>query len=356
MNLALLERLVQTAGIAGREHRFRRLILSEIDGLFDEVRVDPMGSVIGLRRPRPAKKATKPKAGDKPTRVMLAAHMDQIGFMVRHIDERGFVRVNPVGGFDTRNLFARVVRVCPDVEDPVKDLLGVMNPAGKPTHISSEAEKSKVPDITEFAIDLGLPVDQVKQKVRIGDMAVLATRFDRVGETIVGQALDNRIAAWVCIESLRKIRHHDAEIHCVFTVQEEVGLRGAGTSSHTIEPDIAVSVDTTLAVDTPGVPDDQRVSKQGDGAGILVMDSSMISDLGLVEDFDRVAKERKIKAQRTILPRGGNDGATIQVKNAGRRVIALVCPVRYIHTVTEMAAVEDLAACRDLLTAYLEQV
>ena len=122
-----------------------------------------------------------------------------------------------------------------------------------------------------------------------------------------------------------------------------------------IDPDVVISLDTTLCVDTPGVPEDQRVTQQGKGAGLLVMDSSMISDPDLLAQFETVARKRRIKHQRTILPRGGNDGATMQRAAEGRRAIALVCPTRYIHTVTEMIHLDDLHACRDLLTAYLAQ-
>lgn len=337
----------------------RELILQETQGLFDETRVDAMGSLIGVRRPRPAlgkaKRSGSRQRGGQPLRVMLAAHMDQIGFLVKHIESNGFVRLNPVGGFDTRNLFARLVTLCPDVRNPKLDLPGVMNPAGKPIHIADEADKNKVPQINEFAVDLGLPAERVRRKVKIGDMVVIRPTFDLVGDTAVGQAMDNRIASWVAIRALQNLKHHDCEIHCSFTVQEEVGCRGAGTSSYDIEPDVTISLDTTLCVDTPGVPEDQRVSKQGDGAGLLVMDSSMISDLELLEELEALAQKHKIKAQRTILPRGGNDGYSIQQKRAGRRVAALVCPTRYIHTVTEMVLLDDLFACRDLLQAYLTQ-
>lgn len=353
MNLELLQRLVLTAGVSGREHRFRKVVLDEIQGLFDEVRVDPLGSIIAVRKPRPAKST---KSADRPTRVMLASHMDQIGFLVKHIDEKGFIRINPVGGFDTRNLFARFVTICPDVHDPSKDIPGVMNPGGRPIHIATEADKSRVPDISEFVIDTGLPAKDVHKKIRCGDMVVIKPIFERVGETIVGEALDNRFAVWLAIEAVRQLKHHDCEIYAVFTVQEEVGMRGAGAASHTIEPDIAVSLDVTLACDTPGVPDDQRVSKMGDGPALLVMDSSMISDIGLIEDFEAVAKKKKIKTQRSILPRGGNDGATIQLKNAGRRTVALVCPLRYVHTVAEMMLAREIEASRDLLAAWLESV
>ncbi len=345
--MQLLEALAVTPGIPGREHRVRDLILRETQGLFDETRIDPMGSLICIKKP------TRPS--DNPLRIMLAAHMDQIGFMVRHIDDKGFLRVNPVGGFDTRNLFARLCTVCTDVRDPASDLPGVMNPGVRPTHIATDEDRKKVPDISDFVIDLGLPAEEVKAKVKIGDMVVLNAPVVHVGNTVVSQCMDNRVACWIAIRALQQLRDHACEIHCVFTVQEEVGLRGAGTSAYAVKPDIGIAIDTTLCVDTPGVPDEQRVSIQGAGAGLTVMDSSFISDLELYEEFERVAKENNIKYQRSILPRGGTDSGTIQRAGAGTRVFTLSCPTRYIHTVTEMVHKDDLYACRDLLAAYLAQ-
>jgi len=345
--MQLLETLVMTAGVPGREHRVRELILRETQGLFDETRIDPMGSIIGVKKP------TRPS--DKPLRIMLAAHMDQIGFMVRFIDDKGFIRVNPVGGFDTRNLFARLCTVCPDVRDPSRDLPGVLNPGGKPIHIASEEDKKKVPEIGEFAIDLGLPADQVKAQVKIGDMVVLSAPLRRVGNTVVSQCLDNRVACWIAIRALQQLQDHTCEIHCVFTVQEEVGLRGAQTSAFAVQPDVGIAIDTTLAVDTPGVGDEQCVSRLGQGAGLTAMDSSFISDLEVLETFERLAVANNIPHQRSILPRGGTDSGALQRAAAGARVFTLSCPTRYIHTVTEMVHETDLHACRDLLAVYLTQ-
>lgn len=361
--MKLLKQLSQTSGIAGQEHRLRELILQRGQALFDEVRTDRLGSLIALRKARPAlgsepDKASKKSAKNpKPaTKVMLAAHIDQIGFVVRYIDEKGFVRVQNVGGFDTRNLFARMVTICPDVTDPSKDLTGVMNPGGKPLHIASEEDKKRVPEVQDLVIDLGRPASEVRKLVKIGDMVTLQAEFHEVGHLVVGQALDNRIACWVILRALERLQHHHCDIYAVFTVQEEVGCRGAGPAAAAIEPDIAISIDTTLAVDTPGVSDDQSVTHAGDGAGLMVMDSTVISDPQLLHDFETVAKKHKIKVQRTILPRGGNDAATIQRASQGQRVMTMVCPTRYIHTVTEAVHREDLNACRDLLTAYLSDL
>ena len=354
--LELLDRLCTTPGVSGREDRVRHLIQEEAGDLFDEIRTDPMGSLIGIRRPRGERAA----AGDeKPLRVMLAAHMDQIGFLVRHIDDAGFLRVQNVGGFDTRNLFARLVRVSSRTGTPADDLFGVMNPATKPIHIATDEERKKVPEIHEIMVDLGLPAKQVKERVRIGDMVTIHVPFTRIGDTVVAQAMDNRVACWIAIEAIRQLEDagngHACEVHCVFTVQEEVGLRGAFTSAYAVEPDIGIGIDTTLCVDTPGTPEDQRVTKQGEGAGLTIMDSASIADPELLETLERIAQQKNIPHQRSILGRGGTDTAAIQRARGGVRSMTLSCPTRYIHTVVEMVHTTDLFACRDLLAAYLAQ-
>ncbi len=221
--------------------------------------------------------------------------------------------------------------------------------------MASEEEKKKVPEIHEFAIDLGIPGDEVKQKVKIGDMVVLQSPFKEVGNTVVSQCLDNRIASWIVLRALQQLEYHNCEIQAVFTVQEEVGLRGAGTAAYELDPDIGIAIDTTLCIDTPGVPEEQRVTEQGKGAALTVMDSATIADLALLEQFERIAQERKIKHQRSILGRGGTDAGNIQRSRAGVRSFTLSCPTRYIHTVTEMIHIEDMRACRDILAAYLQE-
>ena len=288
--MKLLEQLTTTPGIAGREHRVRDLIRRQTRGLFDEMRVDAMGSLIGVKKP------TK-KGRGKPLRVMLAAHMDQIGFMVKHVDDNGFCRVNPVGGFDTRNLFARICTVCTDARSAKGDLPGVMHPAVKPTHVASAEERNKTPDISEFVVDLGLPGDEVKKKVKIGDMVVLRAPAQQVGNMFVAQCMDNRVSCWIAIRALQKLRSHACEIHCVFTVQEEVGLRGAGTSAFAIEPDVGIALDTTLCMDTPGTPGDQQTTQQGAGAALTVMDSAFISDLDLSSKPWRRRRESSTSAR-----------------------------------------------------------
>ena len=344
----LLKTLTQMPSVPGREDRIRSVIRQHIQDskCFDSVETDAMGSLIGIRKARP-KSGTPPETA---TKIMLAAHMDQIGFLVRHIDDKGFVRLNPAGGFDTRNLFARMVRVCTESGD----LLGVMNPSGRPIHIATDEEKKKVPTITEFFVDLGLPSAEVEERVRIGDMVVLDGRFREAGQSVVSQCLDNRVGCWALIRSIENLTHHNCDIYAVWTVQEEVGLRGALPAAFDINPDIGVACDTTLNCETPGVPAEDRVTVFGNGVCLHVMDSSMISDARLIEEIEAVADRCGIKCQRAILARGGQDGAAIQRSRAGVRTVAFACPVRYIHTVTEMCHRDDLASYPALLTAWLE--
>jgi len=348
-NLKLLEKLTTTAGVPGREHRVRKLILKEIDGLFDKVSVDPLGSIIAVKKANPS----SGKPAKTPVKVMLAAHMDQIGFLVSHIDDKGFLYLNPVGGFDTRNLFARAVTVCPDPNNPKKDLTGIMNPGGKPVHVATPEERKKIPTVREMVVDLGLDKKTVDKKVKIGDMVVIKAPVYTIGNHMVSQAMDNRVACWVAIEACRKLKNHDCEVHCVFTVQEEVGLRGAVASAYTVKPDIGIGIDVTLAVDTPGVPAQDACTRLGDGAAITVMDGSAIGDYDVIEAFEAAAKKNKIKYQRSILAAGGTDTGGMQRNAGGCRAMTLSCPTRYVHSVTEMIHHDDITACRDLLAAYL---
>lgn len=343
MNLDLLKTLCETPGVPGNEERVRDLIKGEIDGLFDAVETDPMGSLL-CRRDSTAK---------DPTKVMLLCHMDEIGFLVSHIDEKGFLYLQPVGGFDPRNLFSRRVLVCTDTGD----LRGVMNPGGKPLHISTPEDRKKIPEIGEFCVDLGMG-KAAHDVVKIGDMVVMDEPFIEIGDKVVSKALDNRIACWLGIEAIRRLgsKGRGAEIHVVFTTQEEVGLRGARTSAHRIQPDIGIGIDTTLACDTPGVPEKDATTIQGKGFGLHVRDSSFIADKALVKEIEQIAIAKNIPYQRTMLAAGGQDGAAAQQAAAGARAVGVVVGTRYIHTVTEMIHKSDLEAALDIIVAYLEQL
>jgi len=340
MNTDLLRRLCETPGVPGHEERVRELIMKEIDGLFDEVSVDPMGS---LHCRRDADNDGAPK-------IMLLCHMDEIGFLVSHISDKGYLFLQPVGGFDPRNLFSRRVLVCTENGD----FRGVMNPGGKPLHISSPEDRKKIPPVGEFFVDLGMGAD-AKDVVKVGDYVVMDEPFIEIGEKFVSKALDNRIACWLGIEVMKALgeKGRGAEIHVVFTCQEEVGLRGARTSSYKVQPDIGIGIDTTLACDTPGIPEKDATTTQGKGFGLHVRDSSFIADKALVREIEDIALANEIPHQRTMLAAGGQDGAAAQQAAAGARAVGIVVGTRYIHTVTEMIHKTDLQAAKDVLVAYL---
>ncbi|MGE5607777.1 MAG: M42 family metallopeptidase [Bacillota bacterium] len=340
MNISFLKSLSEVAGVPGREERVRQLLQRELKGLVDTIDVDPMGSLVAVK-----------KARKQAPRVLLACHIDEIGFYVRHIDDKGFIRIQNAGGFDTRNLLARRVMV---QTSSGEDLIGLLNPAGRPIHIAKEEDKKKVPEIAEFYIDLCLPPDEVKQKVRIGDPVTLVQEFSEIGQCVSGKCLDNRVAAFVAIEALRKVKKPKYDIVLAATVQEEVGCRGAGPAAFTAEPDLAIAIDTTLCVDIPGVPEDERVTKQGDGVALTIMDSNTISDRALINEFEAVAKKHEIPFQLSILPRGGTDAGPMQRARGGYRAMTLSVPTRYIHTVTECIHKRDLQSAIDLLAAWLE--
>lgn len=345
MNIDLLRQLCETPGVPGREHRVRALIEREIEGLFDEVRTDSMGSLIAVRRSR-----TK---AEKPLKVMLLCHMDEIGFLVTHVSEKGWIHIDNVGGFDPRTLFARRVKVV--TRDG--DYPGVMNAGGRPLHISSPEDRKKVPAVKEFFVDIGFGAE-TRSKVHVGDFIVMDEPLLEMGDKIVSKALDNRIACWLGIEAIRALEasgiDHACEIHVAFTAQEEVGLRGARTASFSVAPDIGLGVDTTLACDTPGVPENEMVTAQGKGFGLQIKDGSFIADLELVEEFEALAAKEKIPFQRTVLAAGGQDAAAAQQAAAGARAVGIVVGTRYIHTVTEMIEKSDLQAALDILVAYLK--
>lgn len=344
MDLSLLGRLSAVGGIPGREERVRAAISEAIAGLVDETRTDSMGNLIALRR------ATTQGSGPM-ERIMVAAHMDEIGFLVKHVDDKGFVRVHNTGGFDTRNLFARHVIVW--TRDG--DLPGILYPSTKPTHIATEEERKKIPEMKDFFVDLGLPADQVKEKVQIGDPVTFIQELRAVGRLVSGKDMDDRVSVFVLVEALKVLREkplrHD--LYTVFTTQEEVGLRGAQVSAFGVEPTVGVALDVTLSVDIPGIPGEEAVSRVGGGVGIKVMDSHSISTRWLVDEFIALAESHQIPYQLEVLPVGGTDAGAIQRARAGVPAITLSVPTRYIHTVVEACHTDDIQATIDLLVAFL---
>jgi endoglucanase len=343
--MELLKKLTETPGVPGREERIREVIQQETEDLFDETEIDALGNFVGHVKPGKSKGKSRKTA----QKVMLACHIDEIGFYVKHIDNNGFLRLQNVGGFDTRNLFARRVLV-----QGKKDLLGVLNPSGRPIHIATDEEKKKTYQVGEFFVDLFMTKKQVERWVQIGDPVTLVQPLEEIGDAYNGKCMDNRIASWVAINALRKVAGKSPyDIYYAATVQEEVGCRGAGPSAFGIEPDIGIAIDTTLCCDTPGIDEAESITKFGQGVALKVMDAGSISHRGLIDEFVSVAKTKKIAHQMEILPLGATDAATVQRAGVGRKTMTLSVPTRYVHTITESVHKKDLKSAVDLLAAWL---
>ncbi|ACB83911.1 M42 family metallopeptidase [Natranaerobius thermophilus] len=336
--MELLKKLTQTPGIPGREEPIAELIKEEMNQICDEVWVDPLGSVIGLKK------------GNGNKKVMVAGHMDEIGFIVKHIDKNGFIRLQPVGGFDPRSLMAQRVIV-----HGKEDLIGNLAPATKPIHVLSPEEKKKQLQVKDYFVDLGLSGEKVKELVEIGDPVTLKQDFEEIGNMYSSKSLDDRVGVYVMLEAAKQLKDHDADIYLVATSQEEVGIRGAMTSSYGIEPDVGIALDVTIAADTPGSEESEQVTKLGEGAAIKIMDSASITNRKVLQTLKDLANEKDINHQMEILPKGGTDAGSIQRSKSGIPVGTISIPCRYVHTVNEMIHKEDLDASVNLLSAFLAE-
>ena len=344
INTKLLGQICTVPGAPGFEKRIRDLVLKELKGLTDEVQTDNMGNVYAIKRG-----SSKPADRKK---VMIGAHMDEIGFIVTHIDDKGFIRFHTLGGFDPKTLTAQRVLI-----HGKKDVIGVM--ASKPIHVMTAAERERVAKLSDYFIDTGLPAEEVKKLINIGDPITREREFIEMGECVNGKSLDNRLAVFILIETLRKLKGEKVpyDIYGVFTVQEEVGIRGANVSALRINPDFGFGLDTTIAFDLPGAAAHEMITKLGDGAAIKIMDASTICDYRMVDYMKKTADKHKIKWQPEILTAGGTDTAGIQRMTEGGSIAGAVSiPTRHLHQVIEMAHKKDIEGSIDLLTVCVTEL
>lgn len=328
---SLIQRLVETPGPSGYEKQIRDVIRAEVEPLADEVRVDPLGNLI----------VRVGNQSGKGQRILLAAHMDEIGVIATHIDEQGFVRFLPVGGV--------LPRTC--IGGRVRFLSGAQGVIG----IERLSAMDRMPGFENLFIDLGL---QSKRDcpVRVGEMAVFERPFIDLGKRIVSKALDDRIGVAILIETLRRVKN-DAfqspyEIYFVFSVQEEVGSRGAAVAAFGVEPDLGIAVDVTGSGDTPnGVKMDTALGK---GPAIKVRDQGMLSDPRVVDWMVKTAKKAAIPYQMEILERGSTDAQLIQLSRAGVPAGCISIASRYIHSPSEMLDMDDVENAVRLIVALLQ--
>ncbi|MBI1757292.1 MAG: M42 family metallopeptidase [Fimbriimonas ginsengisoli] len=339
MNLDLLRRLTEAHGVSGQEDAIRDIVRAELKGLC-EMRTDSMGNLHCVKKGK----------GAKPTKLMLAAHMDEIGFVVKHIDDKGFLRLQTLGGWDPRSMASQ--RVFVHAKGGV--LNGVMMPGVKPKHMLSPEELGKGLKIEDFFVDVGLSAEEATKAIRLGDMVSMNRTLQEMGPLLTCKSMDDRVAVYVMIEALKAAKSNEVEVHAIATVQEEVGLRGAAASGSGIAPDICVAIDITLANDIPAIPEQDHVTRLGEGAAIKIMDSSLICHPKVVEHFRSLAERHKIKHQMEILGMGGTDAGGVQRLHGGIPSFTLSIPTRYVHTVNETVHRDDVDACVALLARYIE--
>ena len=337
INTQLLAKICETAGAPGHEQRIREIVLKEVTPLVDNIEIDNMGNILAIKK------------GKQNKRVMIAAHMDEIGFIVTHIDDNGFVFFHTLGGFDPKTLTAQRVII-----HGKKDVVGVMG--SKPIHLMNATDRAKVPTVKDYFIDTGRPKKELEKIISIGDTITRERKLIEMGECINCKSLDNRVSVFILIEMFREMKKKPPyDVYGVFTVQEEIGIRGANVSSLSINPDFGFGLDTTIAWDTPGSTKQEQVSSLGNGACIKVMDSSTVCDYRMVSYMKEIAKNKKIKTQLEILPAGGTDTAGIQRMNPGGSIAGAVSiPTRHIHQVIEMVHKKDVRASIDLLRNCIE--
>lgn len=333
MRIELLNKICQAPGAPGYEKKIRELIIQEVTPYVDSIELDNMGNVYAIKK------------GKAKRRVMVGAHMDEIGFIVTHIDEKGFIRFHTLGGFDPKTLTAQRVLI-----HGKEDVIGVM--AAKPIHVMTLDERNKVAKTTDFFIDTGLSKEEVEALVKIGDPITRERSFIEMGNCVNSKSLDNRLAVFILIEALRELKDKEVpyDVYGVFTVQEEVGIRGANVSAMRINPDFGFGLDTTIAYDLPGAAAHEKITSLGEGAAIKIMDASTICDYRMVDYMKKTADKHGIKWQPEILTAGGTDTAGIQRMTEGGSIAgAISIPTRHLHQVIEMANKDDIQGSIELL-------
>jgi tetrahedral aminopeptidase len=323
----LLRKLTETYGPSGSEETIRATIRQEIEGLVDELRTDALGNLIGVKH-----------GSGQGLKVMLAAHMDEIGVIVTHVDEKGFLRFQPLGGVFPLNLHGgRAV-----FANGVTGAFGL-----------EKLESNKdVPDLDKFFIDVGA-TSKDSAPVKMGDTAGFTRPFAVAADRYIAKSMDNRSGCAVLIETLRRLQGSPHEVYAVFTVQEELGLRGARTSTFGVDPDLALAIDVTATGDTPEAR--TMAVALGGGAAIKVKDSGMLTHPAVKELLVRTAEREKIPFQLEILDRGTTDAMAMQTTRGGVPTGAVSIPCRYLHSPSEMVDKNDLDAAVRLLVAVLSK-
>jgi endoglucanase len=333
--IKLLERLCNALSVSGDEGEVRRIVLEEVKPFADEVKVDAMGSVL----------VRKKGSGKKPLRVLLDCHMDEVGFIITNDDGDGFYQFEVLGGIDERHLVGKQIILGKD------HTIGVIG--AKPIHMTTVSEREHAVDVESMRIDLG-----PERKANVGDRATFATKFKRVGPSIMSKAIDNRIGCAILIELLKNAPKN-IELCLAFSVQEEIGLRGAKVAAYYFNPDLAIAIDSTPARDLPDFGGSENFTyntKLGLGPAIYMANSSTIDDPRLVKFLEETAIKNKIPFQFRQPGGGGTDAGAIQQTRTGVPVVSVSVPHRYTHSPVSVSRIDDWKNTLNLLHAALKRI
>jgi len=333
--LKLLEKLCNVIAVSGDEGEVRKIVIEEIKPYADEVKVDALGNVLAIKQGR----------GKKRTRIMLDAHMDEVGFMIVADDGEGVYRFETVGGIDARHLLGKQVYVG---KERTPGVIG-----GKPIHLMDSGERLRKVPVDGLRIDLGLT-----GKAKVGDRGSFATKFRRVGPSILSKSIDDRIGVATLIELL-KHAPANVDVCAAFTVQEEIGLRGAKVAAQYFNPDMAIAIDSTPANDLPSHEGNENISyntKLGLGPAIYIADGSTLHDPRLVRFLSEVGDAENIPYQFRQPGGGGTDSGAIQKALAGIPTVSVCVPHRYTHSPISISRVDDWKNTLALLHAALKRI
>lgn len=342
-NMKLLEELSLAPAISGNEQEIREIITRELESNVDEIKTDDMGNLI----------TTKKGEKDAPT-IMLASHMDEIGLMVKFIDDNGFIKFIKIGGINDQMLINQAVIIHSD-KGEVPGVIG-----SKPPHVTKPEERNKVIKYSEMFIDIGANnKEEALEMVSIGDMITFRSFFEEYpNNKVMGKALDNRIGCYVMMEVMKRVDSR-ATIYGVGTVQEEVGLKGAKVSSYSLNPDYAFALDTTLCGDHPGITLEEAPCKMGEGPAVILADRSgdgVITPKVMKDMIVSAADKSDIKIQLEVSDGGTTDGTAIHLNRDGIITGVISVPTRYLHTPVSVASAEDIENTIELMLSILNNI
>lgn len=334
----LLEELSNAPGVSGNEAQVRDLVINAVRNRVDHYRTDSLGNLIALKKARGTRQRSAP-------RIMVAAHMDEVGLLIVHHEPNGQLRFRQVGGIDDRVLLSKVVLIG---KDKIPGVIG-----SKPIHLLKSKERDQVAESETMSIDIGAKSrEEARAAVKIGDYAVFDTEFGKLGDHLVkGKALDDRVGCAMLLDLLK--HDYPFDLYGVFTVQEEVGARGARVAAYSIEPDIAIVLESTVCDDSPKAKDESPTTHLGAGAAITIADNSLIADRRLVTLLIETAEENRIPHQIKQPLKGGTDAGRIHTVKGGVPSAVVSVPTRYIHSPVSLISLQDLESATQLVVKTL---